>query len=429
MGDFASFRPDGKIISLRTGGPKGLDIQHGARGERIITSRRPDHSVLVSTGRHSGYLERTINQDGRTLILRTYFSGNRTYRRAYARFTGRFASMQVNGPRPKLYIPRHVYAPAFYGWVYGGWNPPVFYPWNWMNRRWYAFYRLFFAPWPVYPDGSYWLTDYVLGQTLADGYDMQQPDDGSAGADGSSDANSDSSSADPGQQTDDETVYAPAATAISPEVKQEIAAEVHRQLAADSTSDAGSEPAQAAAPDDPAQFMQVGHLFVVTTPINVRIDAVYRRTVAFGAQQCNLSPGDVLRLTRIPQLQTAAVAGADVASLGTPALVFLEVAASQRMDCPAGVQVGVQTVALQEMENSFQAQLDDGLHLMYSQQGKNGLPAAPPSTAAEQPLPADPAESTASLSTELMQLQRQANQAEAQITQTVMSAQTTTNQP
>jgi hypothetical protein len=89
----------------------------------------------------------------------------------------------------------------------------------------------------------------------------------------------------------------------------------------------------------------------------------------------------------------------------------------------------VQTVALQEMENSFQAQLDDGLHLMYSQQGKNGLPAAPPSTAAEQPLPADPAESTASLSTELMQLQRQANQAEAQITQTVMSAQTTTNQP
>jgi hypothetical protein len=112
-----------------------------------------------------------------------------------------------------------------------------------------------------------------------------------------------------------------------------------------------------------------------------------------------------------------------------PSMATLEVVASQRADCPAGAQVMVQTMALQEMENDFQARLDDGLHVLYSQQGKDGLPTAPPTTAVEQPALSLSAPSAASLGAELQGLQAQANKAEANIAQTVLSAQATTNQP
>jgi hypothetical protein len=429
MGTRASFRPDGSIISLHTSGPKGLNIQHGVHGERVITAHRPDHSTLVSTGRHSGYLERSVDQDDRTLIQRTYVSGNRTWQRTYSKVSGRYTSMAVNGPISKIYIPRYSYQPAFYGWVNQGWMLPINYRWNWASSRWYAYYRSYFFPWTSYPDGSYWLTDYVLVQTLADGYDMQQPDNGSVAADASTDSNEDSSPADPGQQADDESVYAPVTIALSSAVKQEIAAEVHQKLAAYTVADAGSGPAQVAAPDDPAQFLQAGQIFIVSTPINVRIDVPYNHTVPFGSQLCNLSPGDILRLTSVPSMSPTAAVSTSVTGPMIPSMATLEVVASLRADCPAGAQVMVQTLALQEMENDFQARLDDGLHVLYSQQGKDGLPTAPPTTAVEQPDLSLPAPSAASLGAELQGLQAQANKAEANIAQTVLSAQATTNQP
>jgi hypothetical protein len=69
--------------------------------------------------------------------------------------------------------------------------------------------------------------------------------------------------------------------------------------------------------------------------------------------------------------------------------------------------------------------------VLYSQQGKDGLPAAPPTTATGQPdqAPAVPAASSADLSAQIQGLQTLANRAEAQITQTVLSTQAATNQP
>jgi hypothetical protein len=437
MGTRASFRPDGKIISLHTSGPNGINIQRGARGWRVITAHRPDQTTLVSTGRRSGYVERTINQDGRTLVERTYLSGNRTWTRSYA------GSLRLipNAPQIrsasgaatskivfKQYIPRYTYKPVFYTWVYSGWATPVFYQWNWGARRWFIYYSLYFYPWPSYPDGSYWLTDYVLGQTLANGFDSQQPGDGST-ADASSGANVDSAPVDAGQPSDDESVYAPATTAITPEVKEEIAAEVHQQLAQASGAgaDTDSTTAQAAAPDDPAQFMQVGHIFVVSTPIAAN---AHGEGLPLARKECSLSAGDAIRLTRIlgGPGQSNPETGNAVVFWGTLASGELEVVSSQRGDCPTGVELTLPSLALQEMENDFQAQLDDGLHLLYSQQGKDGLPAAPPATVTEQPALADAAPTAAELRAELQSLQTQANQAEAHLAQTVMTAQAAANQ-
>ena len=100
MGTFATFRHDGTLASLRVGGPNGLSIQHGAHGERVIIVHRPDHSTLVSTGPHSGYLERTVDQNGRTLIQRTYVSGSRSWQRTYAKFNGSTTSRVITMRRP-----------------------------------------------------------------------------------------------------------------------------------------------------------------------------------------------------------------------------------------------------------------------------------------------------------------------------------------
>jgi hypothetical protein len=417
-GTFATFRPDGTLASLRVGGSNGLSIQHGAHGERVIIAHRPDHSTLVSTGPHSGYLQRIIDQNGRSLIQRTYLSGHRSWQRTYTKFNGKFTSMQADGPLPKLYLPRHTYAPAFFSWASQDWESPINYHWNWESRGWFICYGSYFYPWESYSDGSFWLTDYILGQTLSDGYDMQ-PENGSVPGDASSDVNGDN--ADLGQQSGDETVYAPLATAIPSDVKLEIAAEVHQQLMQQSKASDDSSSAQEEAPDDPAQFLQVGQIFIVSTPLNVRIDAAYSPAIPFGVQQCNLSPGDVLSLTSIPATPSS-VDSSEATNPAIPSFASLEVVASQRGDCPAGVQVGVQTIALQEMENNFQAQLDDGLQMLYSQQGKDGLPAAPPSTLAEQPAAADLPPETANVGVLLQGLLSQANRAEAQIAQTVMSA-------
>jgi hypothetical protein len=438
LGTRATFRPDGKIISLHTGGPNGINIQHGARGWRVITAHRPDHSTLVSTGRHSGYLERTIDQDGRTLVERTYLSGSRTWTRSYegsfqtlpnsamARAASGMAASRIV---IKHYIPRYTYQPVFYGWVYGGWASPVSYRWNWGSRRWFIYYSLYFYPWPSYPDGSYWLTDYVLGQTLANGFDTQQSGDGSAAADAGSGANVDSAPVDAGPPSDDETVYAPATTAITPEVKQEIAAEVHQQLAQAGGADTGTDTVAApdAAPYDPAQFMQVGHIFVVSTPIAANARG---QGLPIVRQECSLSPGDLLQLTRIigGPGESASQTGTSVIG-GSLSTGELEVVSSQRGDCPVGVELTLPSLALQEMENDFQGQLVDGLHVLYSQQGKDGLPSSPPTTVIEQPAAADAAPGAAELSAQLQSLQTEANQAEAHLAQTVMSVQAATNQP
>ncbi|MGD0548182.1 MAG: hypothetical protein ABR991_10210 [Terracidiphilus sp.] len=433
----ASFRPDGKIVSLHTGGPNGINIQHGARGWRVITVHRADQSTLVSTGRRSGYLEKTIDRDGRTLVERTYLSGDRSWRRFYdgsVQQPRNSASLRpAGGNEPirvvyKQYLPHYRYQPAFYNWANRGWDP-INYHWKWTSHRWFAYYGSYFYPWASYPDGSFWLTDYILGQTLADSYDMQQPDTGSVLADADSDATLDNAPAYTGQQSGDETVYAPYSTAIPSSVKQEIAAEVHRQLELESAADSETGSTQPEAPGDPAQFMQPGHIFIVSTPIQA---SVYwegtQLTTELTGQQCSLTPGDVLRLYSIP----SPIRGASTDSSNFNGNVYsgeLEVVSSQRADCPVGVHVMLTTVALQEMENNFQAHLDDGLHMLYSQQDKDGLPAAPSTTVTEQPASADPASSAASLGAELQSLQTQANRAEAQVTQTLQSAQTDSNQP
>jgi hypothetical protein len=329
-----------------------------------VVTERPDHSRLVSTGTHTGYLQRAVSHNGHTYIQRTYVDGHQRVSRVYT-------SYRYHGVTLDHFVPRYFYAPEFYGWAYYAWDAPAAYTWGWAGSPWLANYRGYFSPWNA---------DYYLGQTLADGYDMQ------AGTD-------DGQQADDAAQNPGDEAYAQTDTPITPEIKQAIAEEVQQQLAYENA--AATQPDQAPTLDDLPQVLTPGHVFVADEGLNV--------STADG-QACGLSAGNVLRLVTAP---------AD----GSPAADLI-VVSSRRADCPAGVQVTLSLQSLQEMQNNFRSQLDSGLQALREQQGHGGLPGAPYSAIAPPPRPADdvPVDSE-NVQALLQTQQQQANQAETSVTQ------------
>jgi hypothetical protein len=186
-----------------------------------------------------------------------------------------------------------------------------------------------------------------MGHTLSDAYadqEVQDPDAETLGE----------AAPDPNALASDDTLAAQAATPITPELKAQIAGEVQNQLAIEGAQAAGTaQPTAGEFPDSlkPNRVFVVANLLDVSTP---------------DQQACSLTPGDVLRMEAAPP---AASGTADV-----------RVASSHRQDCPTGVMVTVSLPDLQEMQNSLRAQLDAGLGDLRSNQGKGGLPSAPPAS-------------------------------------------------
>ena len=375
-GQSASFRANGRLASVHT---PTMDIAHGGRGERTVVSARPDHSRLVSTGKHSGYLQHSVSYHGRTYTQRTYVHGGHNFSRSYTGY--RYHGLMLDD-----YVPLDYYDPAFYGWAFYPWGTPIGYGWGWAGSPWFAFYGGFFSPWETYPSGAYWLTDFYLGQTLADGYQMEgQGDDGDQGSGNAGDAGNDDASA----QAD---------TPITPEIKQAIADEVQQQLAYENA--AAAKPDEAPSLDGLPQVLVANHLFVADQGLNV---------ATADGQQCGLSTGNVLRLIAAPP------DGAVTADL--------TVVSSRRADCPAGVVVTLSLENLQEMQNNFRAQLDSGLQTLHAQQGQGGLPGAPMSAIAPPPRPVDePPADNENVQAQLDAQQRQANQAESSVTQSAFTS-------
>ena len=195
----------------------------------------------------------------------------------------------------------------------------------------------------------------------------------------------------------------PAATPMSPEVKQMIDAEVHRQLQAEQAAAQSpqAQPANDQAPPpalDPAQ-----RLFVVSSNLGV--------STAEG-QECELTPGDVI--TRIDDTP------------GTDGKVKVSVMSGKPDDCSIGSSPRVEVSDLQEMHNSFREQLDSGLKTLAEKSGTGGLPKAPDTqtSAGEVPPPAP----DRNVDTQLADQQKEATQAEAEVQQEVQTAQGPANQ-
>jgi hypothetical protein len=380
-GRTASFRPNGSLATVRAG---GMQITHGLRGERQIVTVRPDQSRVVSTGLHRGYVERPyIARGGRTYVQRTYIVNNVTYVRVYRSFNYR-------GVAYYSYVPPFYYHPAFYGWVYNPWRVRVFYRWPWFVSRpaWYLYWGPYFAPAPFYPGAAFWLTDFLLANSLQAAYEAGREAEANAEAQAN--------------QPPPETYQPPPPEAqgtsqITPEMKEAIAEEVSRQLAAEqqqSASPAPPPPAPSGAEAAPAALDPAQRLFVVSSNLTLS---------STNGQACELTPGDLItRLDDTPDNNNR---------------VRVSVSSSKGNDCPVGSTLSAQVSDLQEMHNQLREQVDSGLKSLADNSGQGGLPKAPDAgtSAGEVPLPTPDASANSALQAQ----QQAANQTEAQIQQEV----------
>lgn len=374
-----TFDGNGKVSSLHTA---NLDVQRSPAGQRTIVSHLANNTTVVSTGRHSGYVERNVVIGNHTYVQRTIIVNRQITTRTYVAYP--YGGIVLN-----RYVAPFYYAPGFYGWTYDAWGDPVPYGWGWMGDPWYMGPNPYFAVYPGYPGAAFWLTDYMIGQTLSAAYQMRA-DAALDNNDAEYAADASAPNADDSGQSD--TLEADANTPLTPEIKNQIAAEVKQQLADDKAASAAQ--AQETSNDEVASVLnRPNYIFVVASNLDV--------TTA-NQQACGLQPGDTLQLT------SPAGSGA--------AVVELRVASSKRLDCPAGVMVSVSVQDLQEMLNSFHAQVESGLATLQEKQGQGGLPAAPADalTARRTTVP-DAAPVAANDATAMLDTQcQQADQSEAQ---------------
>jgi hypothetical protein len=325
-----SFRPDGTVSAIHT---SNMHINYAVSGARRVETVRPDHSVLVSTGPQQGYLQRTVVVNDRDVVQRIYVVNKATYVRNYTTY-------RYRGVVLEHYVPAVYYAPAFYGWVYYPWPHPVPYRWGFYGAPWYEYYGGYFTPAPVYPTPSLWLTDYLLAQTLSDAY---QDRAATVARNGDNFAKTD--------------------TAISPETKQILAAEVQEMVAAGNKAAGDPSPESNLAGELPDVVKHERSVFVVASNLDVTNEN----------GECGLTPGDILEMDA-PLPQDAVTADVRVIS-------------SKRIDCPASSLVRVSVDQLQEMHNNLRQRVDEGMQLLRASQGSSGIPVAPPEALAPPPRP------------------------------------------
>jgi hypothetical protein len=387
----AAFRRDGRIRSFRT--PNGMLVEHGLHGQRRIVTVGPRGDRVVSMGPHRGYYQRPYyTRGGATYVQRTYVVNSVTYTRVYR-------SYYYGGATYYGYAPVYYYHPVYYGWAYNPWPAPVYYQWGWYAAPppWYAYYGPYFAPAPAYPTASLWLTDFLLAADLQAAYQARA--DANADAQAQGQANQAAPQAQANSYAPQPAAAGNESVQLTPEVKQEIAEEVRRQLADEQAAASNPQQAAPAADQAPPALNPIHKTFVVSTTLAETTDE---------GQECQLTAGDVLK-----RLDTTPDQNNSVRTL---------VRSSKPGDCERESVVPVSVNDLQEMQNNLQAQIDSGLKTLADNQGKSGLPSPPDVAVVPGEVP-PPAADTDYAETALQKQQSAADAAENQMEQDALAQQ------
>ncbi|MGD1081215.1 MAG: hypothetical protein ABR881_23075 [Candidatus Sulfotelmatobacter sp.] len=385
-GGSAHIRPNGQIRSINR---NGMHIEHNLHGGRTIVRER-NGARIVSTGRHGGYVQRAyVTRGGRSYYSRTYY-----YHGGYR--SGVYRGYYYGGHPYYGYYHPYFYHPAYYGWAYNPWPAPVYYGWGWGGAPWYGYYGGYFAPYPVYPSAAFWLTDYLISANLQAAYAAQAE----ANAEAAGAANNATPSNDQVASAGPPPAAPSGQVALSPEVKEAIAEEVKAQIAA-SQAEAGKSGSsgggqQAASGEVPPALDPARRTFVVSDDLAVVADG----------QECALTQGDVItRLTDTPDADQK---------------VNVSIASSKKTDCAAGKTVAVSVDDLQEMQNHFQEQIDEGMKTLASKQGTAGLPKAPDTSTVASDVPPPPPDKSAAKT--LADQDTEADKTEADVKQEAASS-------
>ena len=358
-------RANGSVASLHDS-KRNMDVHHGLNGSRRVSVERADHSRVVVDRRGRGYVEHGYGYHGHDYRARSYYYGGRAYNRYYGNYY--YHGMYVNP-----YYPGFYYAPAYYGWAYNPWVSPVPYAWGWGGNPWYGYYGAYFTPYPVYPSAAFWLTDYIVAQSLQAAYVAQ-------------------------------AAALSNVAPMTPDVKALVADEVKRQLALENAEAQGA--AKGADPDPASSSIQriltdnAAHVFVAGVDVDV---------VDSAGSECAISEGDALQLQPGQTAPDATAANLTV------------LASKGGKECPKGDLVSVGLQDLQDMQNHMRETIGQGMQELKEKAGKGGLPAAPaganaPTTPSAMASAAPPPDQN--VQAELNEQQQQADQAEKEAGET-----------
>jgi hypothetical protein len=301
---------DGSVIDVRS--PRnGMYIQHGVDGSRRIMVEQPDRSRIYASSRGIQYVQHPYVFRGRAYDNRTFYLNGKTYHQVYRPYSYAGTTLDV-------YAPTRLYEPKMYQWATSRFNAPQPYSWGYTNNAapWYGYYRGYFTPDPSYSSPSSWLTDFVLGASLALAY-------------AAAPAASQSPPANP----------AP----VTPQVKQMLSQEVDRQVREESveaqqTAQNRDVPAGAASVVQELSDRQP-HVLVVASDLDL-VDPSGRR--------CMVSEGDVVQV----------ISPAQQGSGTAPAVVL---SSKGGLECQRAAQVDIAVADLQEMQNHMRETIDEGL--------------------------------------------------------------------
>jgi hypothetical protein len=375
-GRSVDYYPDGRVGVIHT---KDMEIVHGAGGSRVIRAETADHTRVVSMGKRYGYVERPVSWKGRDYTYRNYVVQDQTYTRVYRTYT-------YNNVVYERYVPASYYAPRFYGWVYYPWQRPVVYSWGWEAEPWYAHSGQYFVPEQTYSSPSLWVTDFVLAAEMRLAFEANQNTSNVVG------------SAEPA-----------GGTPISPEVKQALADQVREQVSKENAvaprnggASAIGTTVTSSVPDSPSVLDPEQKIYVVSSILQVQ---------TADGMECTLTDGDIL------WIDAPVREGAQSAQL--------HVDTAKQGNCPAKQKVTLPISDLEEMHNDFLAMTDDALKTLAENQGKKGLPPAPPPN----PYVPDGPASTPDLNAGsiLDQQQQSADHVESQVQQEALLNQTAGN--
>ena len=387
-GGSAVIRPNGQIRTITR---NGLQINRGMNGSRTVVSTRGG-ARIVTTGRHSGYVQRTYVTRGRTTyVSRTVVVNRVTYTRVYRSYSYRGYCCYYG------YHPVYYYAPVYYGWAYNPWATPVYYTWGWHRSAWFGFYGGYFSPYPSYPSAAFWLTDYLIAANLQAAYEARA----AARAEAANAEPSENEQQQYQSEGNDNSAANSGQVTLTPEVKEAIAEEVRAQLTAQQAEaqQSYSETAQSEgtnAPDEvPAALDPARHTFIVSSDLTVSADG----------QECQLTPGDVIKRTSDTPDENRNVTAT--------------VSASKKSSCAVGSEITISVDDLQEMHNKFEEQLDNGMKDLATKQGKDGLPKAPDTKTKPSDVAPPPPDKEAV--TELEKQQAAADQTESQVVKEAFS--------
>jgi len=330
-GSSVATRSNGRVSDVHDAN-RNMSIHNNLNGGRRVSVTRADGSRVVAQRGGRGYVQHPYSYHGRDYGRRTYYDHGRYYDRYYSSYYYRGGYLDV-------YAPAYYYGPGFYGWAYNPWAVPVVYPWGWAGNPWYGYYGAYFTPYAVYPSAAFWLTDYLVAASLQSAYAAQVEAAQTAALD-------------------------PNAAPMTPEVKKMIADEVQRQVALENQEAQQNAQKQDIDPASSGISRMLSdnqpHVFVAGSDLDL---------VASSGQECAVSLGDVIEVPSSPPESATEASAIVLTSKGGK-------------ECPKNTSVSIAFNDLQDMQNHMRETIDRGMGELQQKQGKDGLPAAPPSAQA-----------------------------------------------